>query len=826
MIFVAGCNARRYPWLFFLSYSYWKYDFLSSFGFGEDELLKLGDQDTNYSMGSVQSEEPETLKEDNVSLNMDNETTFNIIDPEEWKTMSGKQFDWDDHTMIRDGTIKTISGTLRKEIQKSTTLFRKPSQESSSTLSQNILGMELRGLYVIYNERSKTSKHIAVSNLNLNLKEGQITTILGRNGAGKTTTISVLTGQMQPTSGTVTIYGYRIPEDFSRARRLLGYCPQYNTLFDDLTVREHLMFFAELKGLLQDLEAITKDVDDILQNMGLWTMQHQLARHLSGGLKRRLCVALAFVGGSKLIILDEPTASVDPVARRKIWDLIVQQKRSRTVLLTTHHMDEAEILSDEVAVIHRGKLLCIGSPLLLKSKYGCGYQLTVSRQAVDSLNSDELLDDSLSVRFGCEDDEAATVSNSMDTMVERHRTDVERLMAFTKCLIPNAAFVEDNNGEVILSLPHYDDHGVPHDYATFFRCFDSNIRTLGFGSYGVTSTTLEEVFLTLCNLKESNMPMEEAKLAVARRLSYSNHASFSQKSMSNLPSNMSMAHSNDFSDDIGLDYGLRLKYRQLYALLCKRFLHMTRDWKLLFCTLFLPCLFIAFAMAMTLIKPSFAPDPSLPLVPQIYGRSTVSFFANHAGANIPDGALWEQLKLLEYGLIRKNQTVEVNCLKARDKWRTAKCPILHENKFESKMPQHLITLKGKAWQHNSKTSCKCSECVTNLSAISNKIPLPQYTDIGWIYNISGGVDISEFLLRTQPEFMDRRWGGWSFHQIESESSNQNDTKSVLKVWFDNNGFHSVPSYLSIINNAILRANLFEAGFDNAFKYRKTFVRSL
>ena len=112
---------------------------------------------------------------------------------------------------------------------------------------------------------------------------------------------------MPPTSGAVTIYGHRIPEDFSRARRLLGYCPQYNTLFNNMTVREHLMFFAELKGLLQDEDAITKDVDDILHNMDLWSLQDQFAKHLSGGLKRRLCVALAFVGGSKLIILDEPT---------------------------------------------------------------------------------------------------------------------------------------------------------------------------------------------------------------------------------------------------------------------------------------------------------------------------------------------------------------------------------------------------------------------------------------------------------------------------------------------------------------------------------------
>ena len=286
---------------------------MRSFGFGEDEPISLGDDhESVYSSPSeVKPEhESEECSEDNLSVVIENDGTFNIVDPEEYKSLSGKgffQFLSEDSTMIADGTLKTLSGTLRKAIQQQATLTRKSSSSSGSTLSRNILGMELRGLYVIYNERCNKSKHMAVSNLNLNLKEGQITTILGRNGAGKTTTINVLTGQLQPTSGTVTIYGYRIPEDFGRARRLLGYCPQYNTLFNNLTVREHLLFFGELKGLLQDAEAIEKDVDEILHNMDLWTMQHQLAKHLSGGLKRRLCVALAFVGGSKLIILDEPT---------------------------------------------------------------------------------------------------------------------------------------------------------------------------------------------------------------------------------------------------------------------------------------------------------------------------------------------------------------------------------------------------------------------------------------------------------------------------------------------------------------------------------------
>ncbi|KAH9415252.1 hypothetical protein DERP_006346 [Dermatophagoides pteronyssinus] len=829
-----GNNARRYPALFFLSFSYWKNDFLRSFGFGEDHtpptstLRNTGHMNHKdllpYSMNNDCHDERIKNDEDNTSITLENDDAFNIVDPDEWKSLSSKaffNFNHDDNQMIADGTLKTISGTLKKAIHHHhnnhhidcTTLTRKASQQSnqstsSSIISQNPLGMEINGLYVIYNEHSNRTKHIAVSNLNLNLKEGQITTILGRNGAGKTTTINVLTGQMPPTSGTVTIYGYRIPDDFSHARRLLGYCPQYNTLFDDLTVREHLLFFAELKGLLQDSKTIENDVNEILHNMGLWNLQHQMAKHLSGGLKRRLCVALAFVGGSKLIILDEPTASVDPVARRRIWDLIVQQKRSRTILLTTHHMDEADILSDEVAVIYRGKLLCIGSPLLLKSKYGCGYRLTVSRQG-DLLDCDSFTN-LQQIEHG--DEEESNV-NSFDSRITiRPRSEVEKLMAFTKCLIPNASFVEDNNGQVILSLPQLDDHGIAHDYSTFFRCLDSNIRTLGFGSYGVTSTTLEEVFLTLCSLEELNMPVDEAKLAVARRLSHQAN-SYCQ----NTDTMMNQCSTNNpVQSDIQMDSGIRLKSRQLYALFKKRFLHMIRDWKLLFCTLFLPCLFIAFAMAMTLIKPSFAPDPALPLVPHIYGHSTVSFLHNHPR----HGNFTEKFQMLEQELLESNDNQTVDCLQPRDKWRTAKCPIM-KNKFESPLPVHLITLKGAAWDRNSRSSCKCPDCFHDIHTMSHFIPIPRQNAYGWFYNLSKLIDINQFLLRTQPEFMDRRWGGWSFRSIRSQQQRTTMPKRrIVKVWYDNNGFHTMPSYLNTINNALLRANLKAIGQTNS-SYRIT-----
>lgn len=295
-------------------------------------------------------------------------------------------------------------------------------------------------------------------------------------------------------------------------------------------------------------------------------------------------------------------------------------------------MDEAEILSDQVAVIHRGKLLSKGSPLLLCSKYGCGYQLTVSRQGLDEGDND---------------------SGRSSNGPNEEATDVERLLAFTKCLIPNASFVEDYGSEVVLTLPQHGPCGSPHDYATFFRCLDANINALGFGSYGLTSTTLEEVFLTLCNFEEANIPMEAAKLAVARKLS--NPLNEGTGGRTHLNPNL---ETFDWTCP-SLVGGCHLKFKQLMSLLSKRCSHTFRDWKSLFCTLFMPCIFMAFAMGMTLIKPSFAPDPALPLHPAIYGQATTSFISTFNET--------ESYQVVAEALFGSEET-RLRCSKARDNW--------------------------------------------------------------------------------------------------------------------------------------------------------------
>uniref|UniRef100_A0A3Q0R836 ATP binding cassette subfamily A member 7 n=1 Tax=Amphilophus citrinellus TaxID=61819 RepID=A0A3Q0R836_AMPCI len=245
--------------------------------------------------------------------------------------------------------------------------------------SNLILGVSIRNLVKIYKKGGK----LAVNHLNLKFYEGQITSFLGHNGAGKTTTISVLTGLFPPTSGTVYIKGMDIRHEMYTIRRTLGVCPQHNILFDILTVEEHVWFYGCMKGLSE--AEVKAEVDTLLEDVGLLHKRHEQIKNLSGGMQRKLSVAIAFVGGSKVVVLDEPTAGVDPYSRRGIWDLLLKYRKDRTIILSTHYMDEAELLGDRIAIISQGKLCCCGSPLFLKSQLGSGFYLTVvKREGLDT----------------------------------------------------------------------------------------------------------------------------------------------------------------------------------------------------------------------------------------------------------------------------------------------------------------------------------------------------------------------------------------------------------------------------------------------------------
>ena len=213
----------------------------------------------------------------------------------------------------------------------------------------------------------------AVDDVSVTIDRGELFTLLGHNGAGKTTLISMLTGLFKPSAGTATIYGLDLEED--AVRSVIGVCPQHDVLWPELTAREHLLLFSRVKGIPSYL--IDAEVADKLELVGLTHVANDPAGSFSGGMKRRLSVAVSCIGDPKLIFLDEPSSGLDPVNKRKIWRMIEGLKRNRAIVLTTHSMEEAEVLSDRLAIMAYGKIRAIGDSLHLKNKYGDGYRISI-----------------------------------------------------------------------------------------------------------------------------------------------------------------------------------------------------------------------------------------------------------------------------------------------------------------------------------------------------------------------------------------------------------------------------------------------------------------
>ncbi|MCL7043833.1 hypothetical protein MKW94_026562 [Papaver nudicaule] len=225
---------------------------------------------------------------------------------------------------------------------------------------------------------TKTSTYHAVKGVWMNFEKDQLFCLLGPNGAGKTTTMNCLIGNLPVTGGDALIYGnsVRISVGMTNIRRLLGVCPQFDILWAELSCQEHLHLFGLIKGLPpSSLDSIVKES---LAKVNLADAARIRAASCSGGMQRRLSVACAFMGDPKLVILDEPTTGMDPVTRRHVWDVIEDAKKGRVIILTTHSMEEADILGDRIAIVAKGKLRCIGTSIRLKSRFGTGLIATVS----------------------------------------------------------------------------------------------------------------------------------------------------------------------------------------------------------------------------------------------------------------------------------------------------------------------------------------------------------------------------------------------------------------------------------------------------------------
>ena len=206
-----------------------------------------------------------------------------------------------------------------------------------------------------------------LDNINLEIRESTTYALLGPNGAGKTTLINIILGIIKPTSGKVLIRG-KPPTDPS-ARRNIGYCPQEPSLFERLTGMENLLFFAQIYGLNKN--DAKKRINELLEKLGLTEYKNTLVVKYSGGMKKKLALAIALLPDPDILILDEPTTGMDPNSRRAVWEILEEYKKEgKTILLSTHYMEEADRLADIVGIIYEGKIIAEGAPEDLKEQYG------------------------------------------------------------------------------------------------------------------------------------------------------------------------------------------------------------------------------------------------------------------------------------------------------------------------------------------------------------------------------------------------------------------------------------------------------------------------
>ncbi|CAL6089113.1 ABC_transporter family protein [Hexamita inflata] len=361
------------------------------------------------------------------------------------------------------------------------------------------LNVKFKGMF------SNKVKH-AVNSLSLSIPRNSVLGLLGANGAGKTTTLSVITSQLRPTSGYIQVNGLSCAHQRRQVAEMLGYAPQFDILWPDLSPAEHIRIFADLRGLsyeeevasiknarwaaqraglapldeedeeetgtetvetetaslqkrMTKKEALAKLIKMRLQDVALDQSLNTVSRQLSGGMRRRLTLCLALVGNPPVLLLDEISTGLDPISRRKIWDVILRSKTDRSVLLTTHSMEEADTLSDRLAIMAYGVLRCIGSSSRLKRKYGMGYRIDIQCAFDPILGTSDVL-----------------------------KVRDELVLPYIK----DALLVGRTGGHLTLAVPR--SVGI-ENLQTFLQMLEK--RTDIIKSWGVRQTTLEEVFLAI-----------------------------------------------------------------------------------------------------------------------------------------------------------------------------------------------------------------------------------------------------------------------------------------------------------------------------------------
>ena len=288
--------------------------------------------------------------------------------------------------------------------------------------------------------------------------------MLGHNGAGKTTLINILTGLIRTSSGSISYKGIdnilsrQSLEDF---RKTIGICPQHDFLFNDLTVEEHLELYCEIKSL--ERNKISQEIELVLNDIGLIDQRKLKASELSGGQKRKLSIGLSIVGGSSIIFLDEPTSGLDVTSRRNLWDVLKHCLKGKIIILTTHFMEEAQVLGNRIGILSEGKMQCIGTPLELIEEYTNSVNLNITKHS--KANDDEII--------------AFILQNFGDLDVN----------------------FENFNKNILFRIPT---NKVIINWMEFFKRLDTELEKLNIKNYSISKSNLEDVFINFSKIMKKS----------------------------------------------------------------------------------------------------------------------------------------------------------------------------------------------------------------------------------------------------------------------------------------------------------------------------------
>merc|ERR1712194_61882 len=413
-------------------------------------------------------------------------------------------------------------------------------QEEENVRNSNEYQIKVEGLRKVYPIVTDTgccakgkniSYKVAVKNVTFGVKQGDVFCLLGTNGAGKTTVFKILSGDILGTTGSSYINGKNVATDLNSIRHLIGYCPQFDALLENLTGREHLELYAAIKGIpANKREPIIKQM---LRDLQLEKFENVITSTYSGGNKRKLSVAIALIGNPSIIFLDEPSAGMDPEARRFMWSLISNVssvKKQASIILTTHSLEEAEGLSNKLGIMVEGNLKCIGAPQALKTKYGNGYEVEVKLQnptkamllefsgkkdladlgqiikrteiefVLQALNSGELLKEFTNKGKMSEIFRMFENQQEVSLMVI-----AEFVFMQQNCTKING-FLTENFGMVSLleQFQSYFRYKIEGDakLSALFGKMEQNKESLDIAQYSIKQISLEQIFLSLANQAE------------------------------------------------------------------------------------------------------------------------------------------------------------------------------------------------------------------------------------------------------------------------------------------------------------------------------------